>query len=143
MDLRKVTDMADFFVVCSADSDVQVKAVADAITVGTEELGVSPWHREGLTQRHAGLILGGKRAYVELGWGGYWGWDPVENSSLVPWLIGVAAIHTTLSQRKSGRPQFGPAQSRLTATVRVRRAVWPISMRAFCRSQGAPATLGG
>ncbi len=51
MDLRKVTDIADFFVVCSADSDVQVKAVADAVADGTEGFGVSPWHREGLSQR--------------------------------------------------------------------------------------------
>jgi ribosome-associated protein len=51
MDLRKVTDMADFFVVCSADSDVQVKAVADAIAEGSDAIGVTPWHREGLSQR--------------------------------------------------------------------------------------------
>ena len=51
MDLRKLTDMADFFVICSADSDVQVKAVADAVADGTENLGISAWHREGLTQR--------------------------------------------------------------------------------------------
>ncbi len=56
MDLRKVTDMADFFVVCSADSDVQVKAVADAVADGTEELGLSPWHREGLSQRQWVLL---------------------------------------------------------------------------------------
>ena len=51
MDLRKVTDMSDFFVVCSGSSDVQVKAIADAVADGTEEMGLSPWHREGLTQR--------------------------------------------------------------------------------------------
>ena len=56
MDLRKVTDMADFFVVCSADSDVQVKAVADAVTDGTESFGIPPWHREGLTQRQWVLL---------------------------------------------------------------------------------------
>ena len=56
MDLRKVTDMADFFVVCSADSDVQVKAVADAVAIGTDELGISPWHREGLSQRQWVLL---------------------------------------------------------------------------------------
>lgn len=50
MDLRKVTDMSDFFVVCSGASDIQVKAIADAIADGTEEAGLSPWHREGLTQ---------------------------------------------------------------------------------------------
>ena len=56
MDLRKVTDMADFFVVCSADSDVQVKAVADAVADGTDGLGLSPWHREGLSQRQWVLL---------------------------------------------------------------------------------------
>ena len=56
MDLRTLTDMADFFVVCSADSDVQVKAVADAIAEGTEKLGVNPWHQEGLTHRQWVLL---------------------------------------------------------------------------------------
>lgn len=46
----------------------------------------------------AGIILGAWWAYMELGWGGYWAWDPVENASLVPWLIGTAAIHTTIIQ---------------------------------------------
>jgi len=51
MDLRKLTDIADFFVISSADSDVQVKAVADAVADGMERLGVPIWHREGLSQR--------------------------------------------------------------------------------------------
>ena len=46
------------------------------------------------------IMLGGYWAYGVLGWGGYWGWDPVENSSLIPWIIGAAAIHTFLIQRK-------------------------------------------
>ena len=41
-----------------------------------------------------GIGLGAVWAYVVLGWGGYWGWDPVENASLLPWLVGVALIHT-------------------------------------------------
>jgi cytochrome c-type biogenesis protein CcmF len=49
-----------------------------------------------------GIMLGGFWAYETLGWGGYWGWDPVENSSLVPWLVCIAGIHTILAQRKSG-----------------------------------------
>ncbi len=49
-----------------------------------------------------GIMMGGFWAYETLGWGGYWGWDPVENSSLVPWLVCIAALHTTLSQRKTG-----------------------------------------
>ncbi len=50
----------------------------------------------------AGLLLGGKWAYVELGWGGYWGWDPVENSSLVPWLAGTAFLHSIMIQERRG-----------------------------------------
>ncbi len=47
-----------------------------------------------------GLILGGYWAYTTLGWGGYWGWDPVENSSLIPWLISLALIHGIVIQRR-------------------------------------------
>ncbi len=50
----------------------------------------------------AGIIIGGFWAYEVLGWGGYWGWDPVENSSLVPWLILLALIHGFLVQRAKG-----------------------------------------
>jgi ribosome-associated protein len=46
MDLRKLTSVADFFVVCSADSDVQVKAIAEAVESGMEKAGVIAWHRE-------------------------------------------------------------------------------------------------
>jgi ribosome-associated protein len=56
MDLRKLTDMTDFFVVCSADSDTQVKAVADAIADGTGEFGSSPWHEEGISNRQWVLL---------------------------------------------------------------------------------------
>lgn len=62
----------------------------------------TPWLVFGSLMLGAGIILGGYWAYETLGWGGFWGWDPVENSSLVPWLLGVAAIHTTLIQRKKG-----------------------------------------
>ena len=46
MDLRKVTPMTDFFVICSADSDIQIKAIADAVEDGLEVKGLSVWHRE-------------------------------------------------------------------------------------------------
>jgi cytochrome c-type biogenesis protein CcmF len=45
-----------------------------------------------------GLILGGRWAYDVLGWGGYWGWDPVENASLMPWLAGTAFLHSVIIQ---------------------------------------------
>lgn len=50
----------------------------------------------------AGIILGGHWAYNVLGWGGYWGWDPVENASLLPWLAGTAFLHSVMVQEKRG-----------------------------------------
>jgi cytochrome c-type biogenesis protein CcmF len=50
-----------------------------------------------------GIMLGAYWAYGVLGWGGYWGWDPVENSSLVPWITGAALVHTLVAQRRTGR----------------------------------------
>lgn len=54
-----------------------------------------PWFFLGI-----GMLLGGKWAYMELGWGGYWAWDPVENAALMPWLIGTAFIHSVMIQEK-------------------------------------------
>ena len=51
------------------------------------------------------IFLGGYWAYVTLSFGGYWAWDPVENASFVPWLFGIAGIHTMLIQRKSSTSQ--------------------------------------
>ena len=62
----------------------------------------TPWLVFGALVLGTGIMMGGFWAYETLGWGGYWGWDPVENSSLVPWLVAIGAIHTILSQRKSG-----------------------------------------
>ncbi len=72
----------------------------------TRELG-SSWIK--LTRRWTlfawlflgfGIILGGRWAYVELGWGGYWAWDPVENASLMPWLTGTAFLHSVIAQER-------------------------------------------
>lgn len=49
-----------------------------------------------------GLLFGMRWAYVELGWGGYWGWDPVENAALIPWLTGTAYLHSVMIQEKRG-----------------------------------------
>jgi cytochrome c-type biogenesis protein CcmF len=49
-----------------------------------------------------GILLGGNWAYHELGWGGFWAWDPVENASLMPWLIGTAFLHSVMVQEKKG-----------------------------------------
>ena len=48
-----------------------------------------------------GILLGSIWAYYELGWGGYWFWDPVENASLMPWILSVALIHSLLIMERS------------------------------------------
>jgi len=49
-----------------------------------------------------GIVLGARWSYTELGWGGYWAWDPVENASLMPWLTGTAFLHSVMVQEKRG-----------------------------------------
>lgn len=56
-----------------------------------------PWMFLGL-----GLLVGGRWAYDVLGWGGYWGWDPVENAALMPWLVGTAFLHSVMVQERKG-----------------------------------------
>ena len=50
----------------------------------------------------AGILLGARWSWSELGWGGYWAWDPVENASLLPWLTGTAFLHSMMIQEKRG-----------------------------------------
>ncbi len=50
----------------------------------------------------AGILLGAAWAYAVLGWGGHWGWDPVENASLMPWITGTAFLHSVMMQEKKG-----------------------------------------
>ncbi|MFN2383700.1 MAG: heme lyase CcmF/NrfE family subunit [Gemmatimonadota bacterium] len=49
-----------------------------------------------------GNLMGSHWAYIELGWGGYWGWDPVENSAIMPWFVGAAFVHSIMIQEKRG-----------------------------------------
>lgn len=58
-----------------------------------------PWALSAWLVLGAGLLLGAHWAYQELGWGGYWGWDPVENGSLLPWLTGTAFVHGLMAWR--------------------------------------------
>ena len=60
-----------------------------------------PWAILGWIALGGGILFGAEWAYEELGWGGYWGWDPVENASLIPWLCGTAFLHTSLAWRQS------------------------------------------
>lgn len=62
----------------------------------------TPWTLLATAILGLGIMLGGFWAYETLGWGGFWGWDPVENSSLIPWILAVALVHTIIVQRKTG-----------------------------------------
>lgn len=64
-----------------------------------------PWTLGANLSLLTAIFLGGYWAYVTLSFGGFWAWDPVENASLVPWLIGTAGIHTMIIQRKSSVAQ--------------------------------------
>src|SRR5256885_15885167 len=63
---------------------------------------VLPWAVFSTAIQATGFIMGGVWAYKVLGWGGYWGWDPVENGSLIPWLANVGLVHGLLVQRATG-----------------------------------------
>jgi cytochrome c-type biogenesis protein CcmF len=63
----------------------------------TRPFTLAAWSLLGL-----GIVLGARWSYMELGWGGYWAWDPVENASLMPWLTGTAFLHSVMIQEKRG-----------------------------------------
>jgi cytochrome c-type biogenesis protein CcmF len=70
----------------------------DAEWIGaTRRFALAAWFFLGV-----GILLGARWSYSELGWGGYWAWDPVENASLLPWLTGTAFIHSLMIQEKRG-----------------------------------------
>ena len=62
-----------------------------------------PWTVFAFCSLGAGIIIGGYWSYKVLGWGGYWGWDPVENASLLPWLAGAALMHGMILQQSLGK----------------------------------------
>jgi len=64
---------------------------------------VQPWLLIGTMVLGAGIIMGGFWAYESLNFGGYWAWDPVENASLVPWLLMIAAVHVVIVSNATGR----------------------------------------
>ena len=63
---------------------------------------VAPWTTAAWVFLTLGIALGSAWAYYELGWGGWWFWDPVENASFMPWLVGTALIHSLAVTEKRG-----------------------------------------
>lgn len=81
-----------------------VFAVASLLRREYEEWVVQalPWTLFAWVALGIGILLGAYWAYETLGWGGYWGWDPVENASLVPWLLATALLHGMVLQKATG-----------------------------------------
>jgi cytochrome c-type biogenesis protein CcmF len=95
-----------------------------------------------------GLLLGARWSYTELGWGGYWAWDPVENAALMPWLIGTAFLHSVMVQERRGMLKVWNAclivatfSLALLGTFLVRSGVLQ-SIHAFGDSTVGPYILG-
>jgi cytochrome c-type biogenesis protein CcmF len=95
-----------------------------------------------------GLLLGARWSYAELGWGGYWAWDPVENAALMPWLVGTAFLHSIMVQEKRGMLKVwnaclivGAFSLALLGTFLVRSGVLQ-SIHAFGDSTVGPYILG-
>ncbi len=95
-----------------------------------------------------GLLLGARWSYTELGWGGYWAWDPVENAALMPWLAGTAFLHSIMVQEKRGMLRVWNASLivatfslALLGTFLVRSGVLQ-SIHAFGDSTVGPYILG-
>ena len=99
-----------------------------------------------------GIFLGAHWAYAVLGWGGYWGWDPVENASLLPWLSGTAFLHSVMMQEKRGMMKvwnvwliFTTFMLSIFGTLLTRSGIVS-SVHAFAQSgigHGSQATLAG
>ena len=64
------------------------------------------WLLFGICFLSLGIATGARWSYIELGWGGYWGWDPVESASLLPWFLAVAALHGLVGMRFSEKFRF-------------------------------------
>lgn len=98
--------------------------LALAQTLAGRRPGDSPWYRScrpclllSWLSLTAGILLGAWWAYMELGWGGYWAWDPVENASLLPWLVATAALHTLCVEER--RHKLGRVNVALMALTTV------------------------
>jgi cytochrome c-type biogenesis protein CcmF len=95
-----------------------------------------------------GLVLGGRWAYDVLGWGGFWGWDPIENAMLMPWLTGTAFLHSVMMTEKRGMmKKWNMALIILTYSLSlfgtfITRTGVISSVHAFSKSALGPAFFG-
>ena len=104
---------------------------------------VRPWALAAWTFLTIGIALGSWWAYYELGWGGWWAWDPVENASFMPWLAGTALIHSVrVVERRDALERLGHSPRHRDVFAQSRRHI-PGALRRFdvrtciCRRSGA------
>lgn len=109
---------------------------------------IRPWAMFAWLALGAGMVAGGWWAYRTLGWGGYWGWDPVENSALMPWLVGTAYLHSAMVQERRGMlVAWNMALLILTFTLAIlgtflTRTGVVVSVHSFAQSAIGPYFLG-
>ena len=90
------------YVGLSATFSYAVASLIEARNDATWTAAARPFALFAWTALTLGIALGSWWAYYELGWGGFWGWDPVENASLMPWLIATALIHSVMATERTG-----------------------------------------
>ncbi|MCB0211708.1 MAG: heme lyase CcmF/NrfE family subunit, partial [Anaerolineae bacterium] len=126
-------------------------AIAALVTRQTNDVWIRTTRRWTLTAwlfLSIGLVLGGWWAYDVLGWGGYWGWDPVENSSLIPWLVATPFLHSVMMQENRGMlKRWNMALIILTYSLMLNgtfltRAGMIASVHTFAQSAIGPLFLG-
>ncbi len=90
------------YVSCIVPFAFAMAALATGRTDARWLLSVRRWTLISWTALGIGMLLGAHWAYTEIGWGGYWAWDPVENAALMPWLAATAFLHSVMVQEKKG-----------------------------------------
>tara|TARA_B100000929_G_scaffold193544_1_gene153458 strand:+ start:5760 stop:7637 length:1878 start_codon:yes stop_codon:yes gene_type:complete len=108
------------FVGSSIYFSAALSALVSKIDAKSLAISIKPWILVSWFFQTVGILVGSIWAYYELGWGGYWFWDPVENSSLMPWLVMTALLHSVLVlERKIGLYSWVIILSILTFTMSV------------------------
>ena len=108
------------FVGSSIYFSAALAALISKVEARSLAITIKPWVSVSWFFQTAGILVGSIWAYYELGWGGYWFWDPVENSSLMPWLLMTALLHSVLVlERKIGLYSWVIVLSILTFTMSV------------------------
>ncbi len=127
---------------------IVVGLLASGRASGAWRSALRRWALCGWASLSVGLVLGAWWSYQVLGWGGFWGWDPVENAALLPWLVGTAYVHSLVLEERRGLLRawnlalaIGTFALTILATYLTRSGVLQ-SVHAFSSSTLGPVLLG-